>query len=130
MNEKVADKLVRDGCQNFYAKCQIVFDFDKHAGGHFPKRPDYAHSLRECFQMMEADFNPVAIYDLFGSPGNRNARASRSHYDNVPAGTLFEITNVAIVRKNAWPQLQVRGRLEDRHLRRAHNDGVRFVHWK
>ena len=130
MNEKVADNFVRDWRQNLHAKYEIVFDLDKHAGWDFLKCPDYAHSLRECFQVMEADFNPVAIDDLFGSPGNGNARARRSHYDNVPAGAVFDVTDIAIVGENPRPQLQIRRRLEDRHFRCAHDDGVGLVHWK
>jgi hypothetical protein len=107
-----------------------VLDFDQHAGWHFLKRPHYAHSLRERFQVMKANFNVVAIDDLFGSPGNRNAGARRGHYDNVPTRATYEITDIAIVGENPRPQLQVRGRLENHHLRRAHDDGVGFVHWK
>lgn len=98
MNEKVADNLVRDGRENLHAKRQVVFDFDEHAGWYFLKCPHYAHSLRERFQVMEADFNPVAIDDLFRSPGNGNAGARRGHYDDVSAGAMFEVTDIAVVR--------------------------------
>jgi len=128
--KKVADNLVRDRRQSPHAKCQIVFDFDKHAGRDFLKRPDYAHSLRECFHVMKADFNPVAIDDLFGSPRNGNAGARRGHYDDISTRAPFEVTDIAIVRQNARPQLQVRCRLENCHLRRAHDDGIGFVHWE
>src|SRR6185437_11505374 len=97
---------------------------------HFLKRPDYAHSLRECFHVIKADFNAVAIDDLFGSPRNGNARAGRSHYDNVSTRTMFEVTDIAIVGENARPELQVRCGLENRHSRCAHDDGVGLVHWK
>src|SRR4029434_2731279 len=98
MNEKVADNLVRDGRENLHAKRQVVFDFDEHAGWYFLKCPHYAHSLRECFQVMKADFNAVAINDLFRSPGNRNAGARRRHHDDISNRATLEVTDIAIVR--------------------------------
>src|SRR4029453_2094567 len=106
-----------------------MFDFDQHSGWHFLKCPNYVHSLCECFQVMKPNFDAFAIDRLFGSPGNGNAGTRRGHYDNVSTRAAEEVTDIAIVWKNSWPQLQVRGRLEDRHLRRAHDDGVGFVHW-
>src|SRR4029077_3806934 len=106
------------------------FDFDQDSGWHFLKCPHYAHSLRECFQVTKSNFNAVAIDNLFGSPGNRNAGARRSHQYNVPAGAMFEVTDIAIVGENSWPQLQVRRRLEYGHSRCAHDNGVGLVHWK
>ena len=103
MNEKVADYFVCDRRHDFRPKCQVVFDFDQDPGWHFLKCPHYVHSLCERLQVVKANFNTVAIDDLFGSPGNRNAGARSSHYDNVPAGTMFEVTDIAIVRENLWP---------------------------
>src|SRR5437016_4137004 len=108
----------------------MMFNLDQDSTRRILKSPSDAHSFRERFQMMKANFKPVTIDDLFRGPGNGNTGACCGHHHNVAVGALFEITNVAIVRQNLWPQFKVRRGLENRHLRRIHNDGVGLVHWK
>jgi hypothetical protein len=99
VNKKVADNLVRDRRQSLHAEYQVVSDFDQHTGRHFLKSPHYAHSFRECFQVMKADFNAIAIDDLFGSPGNGNAGPRRSHYHDISSRALFQSSRFAAASK-------------------------------
>ena len=75
------------------------------------------------------NFEFTAISDLLRGPGNRNAIAARRHHHGVSIRAALEKTDVAIMRQNFWPKLQVRRRLEDRHFGRAHDDGIAFVHF-
>jgi hypothetical protein len=74
------------------------------------------------------NFTPVSINDLLRCPGDRNAGTPGRHHHHVAISTALEITNVAIVRQNLRPNLQIGSRFEDRYLRRAYQDRVRFVH--
>src|SRR6266481_6043552 len=78
--------------------------------------------------MAEVNFEPVAIDNLFRGPGDRNAGAPRCHYHNVAIGPALQESDVAIMRENFWPQLQIGRCFEDRHFRCMHNDGIGLVH--
>src|SRR5439155_9336748 len=78
--------------------------------------------------MMKADFKAILIDDLLGSPGNRDAGACCRHHDNIPVRASLQITNVAIVRQDFRPQLQVRRRFEDCSLWSVHDNGIDLAH--
>src|SRR6266436_6959904 len=78
--------------------------------------------------MMKVNLKAISIDDLLGSPGNRNTRACRRHHNNVPIWAPFEIMNVAIMRQDLWPQLQVRGCFEDQRFRSIHDNRVDLAH--
>src|SRR5437764_13578040 len=78
--------------------------------------------------MKESDFVPIAVDDLLRCPRNRNAGTDGRHYDEIALGPACEITDVAIVRQNLRPELEVGGHFEDIALRRIDDDRVRLVH--
>src|SRR6266566_1209861 len=99
-----------------------MFNLDQDSTRRILKCPNYAHSFRERFQMMKADFKTLAIDDLFRSPGNRNAGTPGCHHHHVAIWTALKKTNVAVMRQNLRPEVQIGCRFEDRYLRRAHNN--------
>src|SRR4029450_3113559 len=105
-----------------------MFNLYDYSARRISKCPNYAHSFCERFQMMEANFKAVSINDLLGGPRDRNSSPHCRHHNNISVWTAFEITNVAIMRQDLRPKLQIRRRFEDRHLRRVHADGIDFVH--
>ena len=78
--------------------------------------------------MVKMNFEPFSVDNLFRGPGDWNSGTPRSHDDNVAIGPAFKKTDVAIMGEDFWPKLQVRRCFEDRHLRRAHEKGIGFVH--
>ena len=72
--------------------------------------------------MMKMNLDAIAVDDFFRRPLDRNAGALRRHYHNVTIWAALQIPDIAIVRKNFRPQLQVGSGFEDRHLGRAHQD--------
>src|SRR6266700_5038222 len=104
-----------------------MFNLDQDSSRRILECPDDAHSFCECFQMMKTNFKTASIDNLFRGPGNGNAGARRRHDHDVAIWTALEIADVAVVGQNLWPKLKVCRRLEDRHLRRAHDDRVNLV---
>jgi len=127
-NKKVADDFLGDRRQNLHAKIQIVRDRYEHAIRSFIEGPNDVHPLGKRFEMVEMNLDTLGINDFFGSPFNRNAGTLRCHHHDVPIRTTLEKTNIAIMGEDFWPELQVRSCFEDRHLRRAHEEGIGFVH--
>src|SRR6266404_7226799 len=78
--------------------------------------------------MMKVNFKAIGIDDLLGDPGNRNTGTGCRHLDNIPVWASLQITNVAIVRQDLRPQLQVRGRFENCSLWGVHDNGIDLAH--
>src|SRR5688572_30575370 len=77
---------------------------------------------------MEMNFELFPIDDLLRGPRDGNARADRGHDDKVAIRAALQVTDVAIVREDFWPELEVRRRFKDRHLRRVDENGISGVH--
>src|SRR5215510_15607997 len=78
--------------------------------------------------MMKMNFQLISIDDLLGCPRDRNTRTSCGHYHDVPITSTLQKMNMAVMRKDFRPQLEVRCCLENRGFRRVHENGIRFVH--
>ena len=78
--------------------------------------------------MMKMNFELVAIDDLLRGPGDWNAGTRGCHDHEVAIVAALQKSDVAIMRQNFWPQLQVCCCFEDHRLRRVHEDRVYFVH--
>lgn len=77
---------------------------------------------------MEMNFELVAVDDLLRGPGDWDARTRGRHNHQIAMVPALQKSDVAIMRQNFWPQLQVGGGFEDHHLRRLHEDRVYSVH--
>src|SRR6516165_1018392 len=78
--------------------------------------------------MVKMNFESAAVDNLFRSPRDRNAGTPSGHHDNVAVGTSLKKTDVAIMREDFGPQLQIRRCLEDCQLWRLHEQGIGCVH--
>src|SRR5882757_525285 len=78
--------------------------------------------------MMEMNFELVAVDDLLRGPGDWDAGTPRGHHHDVAIRSALQKLNVAIMRENFRPQLQVCSCLEDRRLRRVHDNGIGLIH--
>ena len=78
--------------------------------------------------MMEMNFELVAVDDLLRGPGDWDAGTRGRHNHQVAIVPALQKSDVAIMRQNFWPQLQVGRCFEDHHLRRLHEDRVYSVH--
>src|SRR3954470_24087682 len=128
MDESIANDRFGNRSEQTDAKPQVVEDLDERAGGRFLKAPDDIHPLGPRFQVVKANLATLAIDDLLGCPGDREAETSRRHHDKVAIRAAFEITDVTIMRQNFRPELEVRRGLKDQRLRRGNGDGVCRVH--
>src|SRR5688572_2811268 len=77
---------------------------------------------------MEMNFELFPIDDLLRGPRDGNARANGGHDHEVAIRAALQVTDVAIVREDFWPELEVHRRFKDRHLRRVHENGITGVH--
>ncbi len=77
---------------------------------------------------MEVNFDPFAVDNLLRGPRDRNPGPLRGHHNDIAIRTMLEKTNIAVMREDFWPQLQIRRCLEDLHLRRVHEKGIGLVH--
>src|SRR5437867_10430209 len=78
--------------------------------------------------MKKSDFEPFAVDCLLRGPGNRNTGTPRGHHNDVAVASTFEKTNVAVMRKDFRPKLKIRCCVEDRCLRRVHENGIGLMH--
>jgi hypothetical protein len=113
IDKEAADDPISDWGERGNAKAQRVHDFDEHARGRLGKSPDDAHTASKSFQVQKTHLHSLAVNHLLGSPGDRNARADRSHLDDVAAWPALEITDVTVVGQNARPLLEVGRGLEN-----------------
>src|SRR5437762_1939447 len=65
---------------------------------------------------------------LLRGPRDWNTGTLRSHYHEVPIASTLQKTNVAVMRQDLRPQLQVCSCFEDRHFRRVHENEIRLEH--
>ena len=73
MDEKIAYDWIQIGAsggRRNRKSCEIAHE---HTVCRFGKCPDDAHSFGPGFQMMEMNFELVAVDDLLRGPGDRNA---------------------------------------------------------
>lgn len=92
------------------------------------KFPDNFHSFGPECQVLESDFAEIAVNDLLRDPGNRNEITIRRHLYDIPFRTPLEVVNVAVMRQERWPQLEIRRGFKDPFFRGSHIDRVRLVH--
>src|SRR4051794_36116437 len=78
--------------------------------------------------MMEMNFELVAVDDLLRGPGDWDAGTRGGHNHQVAIGASLQKADVAIMRENFRPKLQIRSRFEDHCLRRLHEDRIYSVH--
>src|SRR6476660_7529689 len=128
MDEKIAYDWIHDWRKRWNAKPQIVGNRNENTISAFGKCPNDAHSFCPGFQMMEMNFELVAVDDLLRGPGNWDAGARGCHNHQVAIVPALQKFDVAVMRQNFWPQFQVGCRFEDHHLRRLHKDRVYSVH--
>jgi len=128
MDKEVPNDRIDNRRKGWNPKPQIVRDCDQHALGQIRECPDDTHSFCPVFHMMKTNLELVAIDDLLGRPRDRNAGSPRGHYHDVAIRSALQKFNVAIMRENFRPELQVCSRLEDRRLRRVHENGIGLMH--
>src|ERR1044072_955165 len=100
----------------------------EHTTRGFGKCPNNAHSFRPGFQMVKMNFELVVVDDLLRGPGGWDAGTRGCHDHQIAIVPSLQKFDVAVMRQNVWPQVQVGRRFEDHHLRRLHKDRVYSVH--
>src|SRR5215203_386222 len=128
MDEKIAYDWIHDWRKQGKTKPQIVQNRYEHTTCAFGKCPNDAHPFRPGFQMMEMNFELVAVDDLLRGPGDWDAGTSGRHDHQIAVVPALQKFDVAVMRQNLWPQFQVGCRFEDHQLRRLHKDRVYSVH--
>ena len=78
--------------------------------------------------MQKTNFEPFAVDNLLGGLGDRNPGTLCGHHHDVAVTSMFEKTNIAVMRKDSRPKLKIRCCVEDRCLRRVHENGIGFMH--
>src|SRR5262249_27207551 len=81
-----------------------------------------------CLQMKETNFEPFAVDYLLRDPGYGNTGTPRSHHHDVAIRSALQKTNVAVMREDFRPKRKIRCGVEDRCLRRVHDNGITLVH--
>src|SRR5262249_23417754 len=78
--------------------------------------------------MMKMNFELVAVDALLRGPGNWDAGTRGCHDHQVAIVPALQKSDVAVMRQNFWPQVQVGCCIENRRFRRMHDNGIGFVH--
>ena len=128
MDEKIADDRIHNWRKRGKTKPQIVRNRYKHTICAFRKCPNDAHSFCPGFQMMEMDFELVAVDDLLRGPGDWDAGTRGCHNHQIAIVPALQKSDVTVMWQNFWPQFQIGCYFEDHCLRRLHQDRVYFVH--
>ena len=122
MDESLTHNRLGDRSEQTDAKPQDVEDLDQRAGGRFLKAPDDIHPFGPLFQVMKTNLAPLAVDDLLGCPGDRQAETPRRHHDKIAIRAALEITDVTIMRQDFRPELEIRRSLKDQRFRRGNDD--------
>src|ERR1041385_7817828 len=128
MDEHLANDWLRDRREHWDPKTQVVDNLHYHARRGFSKSPNHIHPFSPGFEMMKTDLASVSIDYLLRGPCYGKAEPGGRHDDEVPVRASFQITNVAVVRQDLRPELEIRRGLEDQVLRSVNNDRVASVH--
>src|SRR5262249_3968005 len=103
MDEKIADNRINKRRNDWNPESQIGCNRHAHTTRGFGKRPNNAHSFCPGFQMMEMNFEFVAVDDLFRGPGDWDAGTHGCHDHQVAIAPTLQKSDVAVMRQNLWP---------------------------